>query len=116
MCCVTVLEPKPPTFDELTCLHPDDSHGGVLSLPRCVGPEPRPWCVVLSADRQSGFPEWSDRRRSPRTRSACLAPPARISPARLSPPVISGVCRPTDDPDFRSGGTAAGHSGPDQPA
>jgi hypothetical protein len=67
-----------------------------------------------SSDRRSGFPEWSDRRRSPRTRSACLAPPARISPARLSPPVISGVSPPTDDPDFRSGVTAAGHPGPDQ--
>jgi hypothetical protein len=67
-----------------------------------------------SSDRRSGFPEWSDRRRSPRTRSACLAPPARISPARLSPPLISGVSPPTDDPDFRSGVTAAGHPGPDQ--
>jgi hypothetical protein len=44
---VTVLEPQPPSFDDLTCLHPDNSHSGVLFLPRCVGPEPRPWCVVL---------------------------------------------------------------------
>jgi hypothetical protein len=47
MCRVTVLEPKPPTFYELTCLHSDDFHDGVLFLPRCVGPEPLPWCVVL---------------------------------------------------------------------
>jgi hypothetical protein len=69
MCWVTVLEPKPPTFDELTCPHPDDSHGGLLFHPRCVDPEPRPSCRP---------------RRVPPTSSQ--VPPGAVPPrTRLSP-------------------------------
>jgi hypothetical protein len=56
---------------------PADRRSGVPEWrDRRRSPRIRSACLATSADRRSGFPEWRDRRRSPRIRSACLTPSA----------------------------------------
>jgi hypothetical protein len=56
---------------------PADRRSGFLEWrDRRRSPRIRSACLAPSANRRSGFPEWRDRRRSPRIRSACLAPSA----------------------------------------